>query len=55
MLIFIFHCCFQVIPVGDMGGSQVLHQVDKAADGSCSSQELMSVRYVPLVPPPSTH
>ncbi|GBF98477.1 hypothetical protein Rsub_11687 [Raphidocelis subcapitata] len=40
-----------VIPVGPRYASQVLTVVDKAADGSVSSREMMHVGYVPLTRP----
>lgn len=37
-----------VIPVGPEGSLQVLMVVQKQADGSCISDEVMKVMYVPL-------
>ena len=40
-----------IIPVGPDGGAQYLLQINKSATGQLSQQNIMGVRYVPLVQP----
>lgn len=39
-----------LIPIGSIGGEQVLHVVDKAFDGTVHDEETLAVRFPPLVP-----
>jgi protein-L-isoaspartate(D-aspartate) O-methyltransferase len=38
-----------VIPVGAPGETQMLTRIVKAADGTCSTQDVLPVAFVPLV------
>ncbi len=41
-----------VLPVGPAGGIQSLKVINKSADGSVTSREVLPVRFVPMVPSP---
>lgn len=39
-----------IIPIGPVDGTQVMHVIDKALDGTFQDQATIAVRFVPLVP-----